>query len=191
LHIFVGNAGLGGVRGEITDLDEAGFDHTVAVLLKGVAFGMKHACRVMRTDRGGHGGSIISTSSVAGLMGGLGPHVYSACKAGVVALTRSVAQEQGPHGIRVNCVNPGGVETPIFSKGLEGEAANQLTQLIASHIAGMTPLGRIGQPADIAAAALWLASPEAAYVTGQALVVDGGLIAGHPAITALQALGQR
>jgi NAD(P)-dependent dehydrogenase (short-subunit alcohol dehydrogenase family) len=191
LHTFVGNAGLGGARGEITDLDEAGFDDTVAVLLKGVAFGMKHACRAMRTDRGGQGGSIISTSSVAGLVGGLGPHVYSACKAGVVALTRSVAQEQGPHGIRVNCVNPGGVETPIFSKGLEGEAAAHLTQRVASHVATVTPLGRIGQPADIAAAALWLASPEAAYVTGQAIVVDGGLICGHPAFAELQSLGQR
>ena len=190
LDCFVGNAGFGGVRGEITDLDEAGFDHAVAVLLKGVAFGMKHACRAMHADQGGHGGSIISTSSVAGLMGGLGPHVYSACKAGVIGLTRSVALEQGPHGIRVNCVNPGGIETPIFAKGLgvEGAEAAELTQLVATGVAGATPLGRIGQPADIAGAAVWLASEDSAYVTGQTIVVDGGLTSTHRVFGPLQEL---
>jgi NAD(P)-dependent dehydrogenase (short-subunit alcohol dehydrogenase family) len=179
LDCYVGNAGVGGVRGEITDLDETGFDHAVAVLLKAVAFGMKHACLAMHTT--GRGGSIISTSSVAGLMGGLGPHVYSACKAGVIGLTRSVAMEQGPHGIRVNCINPGGIETPIFAKGLgvEGEVAAQVTQLVAAGVAQATPLGRIGQPADIAGAAVWLASDDSAYVTGQTIVIDGGLTSTH------------
>jgi NAD(P)-dependent dehydrogenase (short-subunit alcohol dehydrogenase family) len=188
LDCFVGNAGFGGVRGEITELDEAGFDYAVAVLLKGVAFGMKHACRAMHAT--GRGGSIISTSSVAGLMGGLGPHVYSACKAGVIGLTRSVALEQGPHRIRVNCINPGGIETPIFAKGLgvEGEVAAQLIQLVGAGVAAATPLGRIGQPADIAGAALWLASPDAAYVTGQAIVVDGGLTSTHRLFGPLQEL---
>lgn len=181
LDCFVGNAGFGGARGPITDLVAGEFDRTVAVLLRAVALGMKHACRVMQSGPGlpGRGGTIISTSSVAGLMGGMGPHVYSACKAGVIGITRSVALEQGPFGIRVNCINPGGIETPIFAKGLgvadDPEQSAAVTQFVASKVAERVPLGRIGQPADIAGAAVWLASPDSSYVTGQAIVVDGGL----------------
>jgi NAD(P)-dependent dehydrogenase (short-subunit alcohol dehydrogenase family) len=177
LHVFVANAGFAGTHGPITELDAAGFDATVAVLLKGVALSMKHACRVMQAQGGG---SIISTSSVAGLMGGMGPHVYSACKAGVIGLTRTVAYEQGPFGIRVNCINPGGIATPIFAKGLgvagDPEAAGMVLDLVSKGVAASTPLGRVGRPADIAAAAAWLASDDASYVTGQTIVVDGGLI---------------
>lgn len=175
LDVWMGNAGFGGVLGEITELDADGFDRTVAVLLRAVALGMKHAVAAMRA--GGRGGSIISTSSVAGLQGGHGPHVYSACKAAVIGLTRSVALEQGPHGIRVNCINPGGIDTPIFSRalGVDGDEAEAVRQLVISSVAAGTPLGRIGQPADIAGAALWLASDDSAYVTGQTIVVDGGL----------------
>lgn len=179
LDCFVGNAGYGGVRGPITDLDEAGYERTVAVLLKGVAFGMKHACRAMQAA--GRGGSIITTSSVAGLMGGMGPHVYSACKAAVMGLTRSVALEQGPFGIRVNTINPGGIATPIFAKALgldhDPEASVAIAALVAEGVAAGTPLGRVGMPADIAGAAVWLASEDSSYVTGQAIVVDGGLTA--------------
>jgi NAD(P)-dependent dehydrogenase (short-subunit alcohol dehydrogenase family) len=181
LDCFVGNAGFGGARGPITDLDATEFDGTVAVLLRAVALGMKHACRVMQAGPGlpGRGGSIISTSSVAGLMGGMGPHVYSACKAGVIGITRSVALEQGPFGIRVNCINPGGIDTPIFAKGLgvhdDPDRSAQVTQLVSEGVAGLVPLGRIGKPADIAGAAVWLASSDSSYVTGQAIVVDGGL----------------
>ena len=181
MHCFVGNAGFGGVMGPITELDEEGFDRTVAVLLKGVAFGMKHACRVMQAHGGG---SIISTSSVAGLMGGMGPHIYSACKAGVIGITRSVALEQGPFGIRVNCINPGGIATPIFTQGLgvedDPEMSELVMQAVSSGVASGTPLGRIGTPADIAGAAVWLASDDSSYVTGQAIVVDGGIVSTKP-----------
>lgn len=184
LDVWMGNAGFGGTLGEITELDADGFDRTVAVLLRAVALGMKHAVTAMRA--GGQGGSIISTSSVAGLQGGHGPHVYSACKAAVIGLTRSVALEQGPHGIRVNCINPGGIDTPIFSRalGVEGDEADAVRQLVISSVSASTPLGRIGQPADIAGAALWLASDDAAYVTGQTIVVDGGLTSSNmPRVT--------
>jgi NAD(P)-dependent dehydrogenase (short-subunit alcohol dehydrogenase family) len=176
LDVMVANAGFGGVSGPITDLDEAGFDRTVSVLLKGVALCMKHACRAMQANGGG---SIISTSSVAGLMGGMGPHVYSACKAGVIGLTRSVALEQGPFNIRVNCINPGGIATPIFAKGLgvdsDPVASAEILSLVSAGVSVGTPLGRIGTPADIASAAVWLASEDSSYVTGQTIVVDGGL----------------
>jgi NAD(P)-dependent dehydrogenase (short-subunit alcohol dehydrogenase family) len=178
---MVNNAGLGGVLGEITELDAGAFDRTVAVLLRAVALGMKHAVAAMRT--GGRGGSVISTSSVAGLQGGHGPHVYSACKAGVIGLTRSVALEQGPHGIRVNCVNPGGIDTPIFARalGVEGEDAAAVRAFVSGSVSASTALGRIGRPEEIADAVLWLASDESSYVTGQAIVVDGGLTAAHRA----------
>jgi NAD(P)-dependent dehydrogenase (short-subunit alcohol dehydrogenase family) len=175
LDVFVNNAGAPGVQGPITELDEAGFDATVGLLLKAVAFGMKHACRSMREQGGG---SIISTSSSAALLGGCGPHIYSACKAAVIGLTRSVALEEGAHGIRVNCICAGGVETPIVARTLgvagDAEKTRRLNEAVAATVSASTAIARVGFPADIAGAAAWLASDDAAYVTGQAIVVDGG-----------------
>jgi NAD(P)-dependent dehydrogenase (short-subunit alcohol dehydrogenase family) len=179
LDCFVGNAGEAGVHGSITELDEAGFDRTVAVLLKGVAFGMKHACRAMRA---GGGGSIISTASGAALFAGMSPHIYSACKGAVVGLTRSVAVEEGAFGIRVNCICSGGVMTPILAKtvGVYGDEdlTTRINAAVSATVSAATSLGRIGLPADIAGAAAWLASDDSAYVTGQAVVVDGGETSG-------------
>jgi NAD(P)-dependent dehydrogenase (short-subunit alcohol dehydrogenase family) len=106
--------------------------------------------------------------------------VYSACKAGVIGLTRSVALEQGPFGIRVNCINPGGIATAIFSRGLgvapDSEMGELVMGIISDGVSKGTPLGRMGTPADIAGAAVWLASADSSYVTGQTIVVDGGLV---------------
>jgi NAD(P)-dependent dehydrogenase (short-subunit alcohol dehydrogenase family) len=139
---------------------------------------MKHAAPVMKRQGSG---SIISTASVAGLRAGYGPHVYSAAKAAVVQLTRSVSMELSESGVRVNCICPGGIATPIFGKsvGLSPEAADQTVGIMKEALAALHPIGRSGLPDDIAHAALWLASDDSSFVNGHALVVDGGLIGGR------------
>jgi NAD(P)-dependent dehydrogenase (short-subunit alcohol dehydrogenase family) len=174
LDCIFNNAGVGGV---ITPIDETpldGYNATIGILLTGVMLGMKHGARAMK--RQGDGGSIISTASVAGLSGGRGPHIYSAAKAAVVNLTRSVALELAEHNIRVNCICPGAIATPLLARvaGNADEPMEELRRLLPN----FQPLRRAGLPEDIAAAALWLASDEARFVTGQALVIDGGLTAG-------------
>lgn len=178
LDCLFNNAGFAGVGGRIERIAVEAFDETVGVLLRGVFLGMKHAAPVMTRQAAG---SIISTASVAGLHTGLGPHVYSAAKAAVIHLTRSVAMELGERGVRVNCICPGGIATPIFGKsmGLSADRAEETIPLMKSMLESLQPIRRAGLPDDIARAALWLASDESAFVNGHALVVDGGLIGGR------------
>jgi len=178
LDCLFNNAGSAGVTGGIETISSDGFDETIAVLLRGVLLGMKHAAPVMKRQGSG---SIISTASVAGLRAGYGPHVYSAAKAAVVQLTRSVSMELSESGVRVNCICPGGIATPIFGKsvGLSPEAADQTVGIMKEALATLHPIGRSGLPDDIAHAALWLASDDSSFVNGHALVVDGGLIGGR------------
>jgi NAD(P)-dependent dehydrogenase (short-subunit alcohol dehydrogenase family) len=178
LDCIFNNAGSVGVGGRIAEVTVDGFDETLGVLLRGVFLGMKHAAPVMKRQGGG---SIISTASVAGLRTGLGPHVYSAAKAAVIHLTRSVAMELGEHNIRVNCICPGGIATPIFGKGLglSPERAEEIVPLMKGVLENLQPIKRAGVPDDIAQAALWLASDDSTFVNGHALVVDGGLIGGR------------
>jgi len=178
LDCIFNNAGYGGVGGRIAEIPVEGFDETLGVLLRGVFLGMKHAAPVMRRQGGG---SIISTASIAGLRTGLGPHVYSAAKAAVIHLTRSVAMELGEHNIRVNCICPGGIATPIFGKGLglSPERAEEIVPLMKGVLENLQPIKRAGLPEDIAQAALWLASDDSTFVNGHALVVDGGLSGGR------------
>ncbi len=124
-------------------------------------------------------GAIVNIASVAGLAGGHGPHVYSACKAAVVALTRSVALELAESGIRVNAICPGAIETPIHT-GVTDERWVERMAKIRAGLKDYQAIDRMGLPAEIAAAVLWLASDAASYVTGQAIAVDGGLTAGRP-----------
>jgi len=179
LDCIFNNAGYGGVGGKIEDVPVDGFDATVGVLLRGVFLGIKHAAPVMKKQGGG---SIISTASVAGLRTGLGPHIYSAAKAAVIHLTHSVAMELGEHGVRVNCICPGGIATPIFGKsmGLSPEQADEVIPLLKGVLENLQPIKRPGLPEDIARAALWLAGDESGFVNGHALVVDGGIIGGRP-----------
>lgn len=145
-----------------TTLDD--WHRTIAVTLTGVFLGCKYAIPAML--RGG-GGAIVNTASTAGLVGSPKFAAYMAAKGGVVALTRSVAFDYGPAGIRCNAVCPGLVETPATAPVL---ADDQRREWLAAKLL----VGRIGQPADIAAAVLFLASTESAFMTGQTMVVDGG-----------------
>jgi NAD(P)-dependent dehydrogenase (short-subunit alcohol dehydrogenase family) len=175
LDVLFNNAGFGGALGPIDSTSSEDFDLTLEVLLKSVFFGTKHAAAVMK-PRGA--GAIVNTGSIAALAGGYVPHLYSAAKAAVVHLTRSTALELAAFGVRVNCVCPGYVSTPL-GVGKPDPAEDELDAFRAAH-AGLQPLGRVGEPEEIASAVVWLASDEASFVTGQALAVDGGLSAGRP-----------
>jgi NAD(P)-dependent dehydrogenase (short-subunit alcohol dehydrogenase family) len=178
LDCVFNNAGIPGIDENIEAIPMDGYDITMDVLVKGVLLGMKHAAPIMKKQRSG---SIINTGSVAGLRTGMGPHVYSAAKAAVIHLSRSAAMELAEWGVRVNCICPGGIVTPIFGKamGLSAADSDRTLEAVTEALAVMQPIQRPGQPADIAAAALWLASEESGFVTGHSLVVDGGLIAGR------------
>ncbi len=178
LDVMFNNAGIGGVSGPIETTDMAEYDRTMGVLLRGVVAGMKHAAPIMKEQ--GHG-CIINTASVAGVGIGFGPHIYSAAKAAVIHLTKSVANELGESGVRVNAICPGGIATPIFGKGmgLDAEQADLTVELMKVRLAQGQPIKRAGLPRDIAEAAAWLASDAASFVTGHALVVDGGITTGR------------
>lgn len=168
LHVMYNNAGVGMLEGTIADAPEETFDFVTAINLKGVWLGIKHAMRHMRHMRESGGGSIISTASVAGLHGFERQAVYGMSKAGVISLTRSAAAEGGPHGIRVNCICPGGIITALSAPFPRAE------EIMTERFTAIHPIGRAGQPSDIAQAALWLAGDESTLVTGQAIAVDGG-----------------
>ena len=174
LDCIFNNAGFGGAIGPIDETSIEDFDITMDVLVKGVFFGMKHAAPIMKRQQEG---SIISTASMAARTGGWSPHLYSAAKAAVIALTRSVALEMAEWNVRVNCISPGVIETPLaVGRGFTPEAIERFR----GEMAGQQPLDRVGEPDDIAHCALWLASDESTFVSGQDLVVDGGFSAGRP-----------
>ena len=172
LDIVFNNAGIGGAFGPVTDLHVEDWDETFAVLVRGVFLGVKHGARQLLAQ--GFGGSIINTASVAGLTGGGGPLAYSAAKAAVINLTRAAALELAEHRVRVNAICPGAIDTPLLAQGRPREK-------VTAQLAGFQPWPDIGRPEDIAGAALFLASDDSQFVTGEAIVVDGGLTAAGPA----------
>jgi len=170
IDVMFNNAGIVGAIGSITETSYEAWNETIAILLSSCYLGMKHAGAAMIAQGGG--GSIISTSSTAGILGGLGPHTYTAAKHGVIGLTKSVANELAPHAIRVNAISPGNTATAMTASVISGDHND--TDGAAEKIGMGSPLGYPGLPADIANAALYLASDESRYMSGHTMVVDAG-----------------
>jgi NAD(P)-dependent dehydrogenase (short-subunit alcohol dehydrogenase family) len=169
LDCMFNNAGVIGAVGPIAETDAEPWHRTIDVLLSSAFYGTKHAARVMIPNRSG---VILTTSSVAGVIAGLGPHAYTVAKTGVIALARSAATELSRHGIRVNAIAPGTIPSPMTAAALTGDHSN--IAAAAEHSRATNPLGITADPLDIANAALYLASDEARMVTGHVLVVDAG-----------------
>ena len=187
LDCVVNNAGTGGVRGPIAEIPVEGFDQSIALLLRGPFLGIKYAVPHMK------GGTIINIASISGITAGYSPHVYTAAKFGIVGLTKSVALELAEQGIRVNAICPGKMATYIWARvypDMPADLVERVPEITEPWLAEGVPLGRAGLPADIANAALWLASSESSFVTGQAIVVDGGLTSGRPWSQMLRAFDQ-
>ncbi|MDG2113770.1 MAG: SDR family NAD(P)-dependent oxidoreductase [Actinomycetota bacterium] len=163
LDILMNNAGIFQPAQLLNTTTEM-FDRTVAINQKGVFLGMRTAAKAMIAA--GNGGSIINTSSVAGLEGGFGATAYGATKWAVTGMTRTVAKELGKHGIRVNSIHPGAIKTDMIEGMIDGKEEK---------MASRQPIKRLGTPDDIAEMALFLASDRAGYCTGQAFTVDGGV----------------
>ena len=175
LDIIFNNAGIIGPKGTVDTLPVEGFDKATDVLIKGVFLGVKHAARVMKHQGFG---TIINCASIAGLLVLDDPLIYSSCKAAVTHLTRMAASELAEYNIRVNCVSPGAIITPMW---FDGAIPSEVMRLkLLEYGDSVMPFGGFGTPIDIAYAVLWLASDEARFVSGHNLVVDGGASIGWP-----------
>jgi NAD(P)-dependent dehydrogenase (short-subunit alcohol dehydrogenase family) len=177
LDFLFNNAGTGGARDAADGVTAEGFDAVMHLHVRAALFGMKYAVPVMRAQGGG---SIASTASVAGLQAGFGPVLYSIAKAAIVHMTRVTAPQLAPSNIRVNCICPGLIATNIFASamGVPSQLGETRLDAIAEASKHSQPIPRGGRPRDIAEAALYLASDGSSFVTGQALVVDGGITLG-------------
>lgn len=162
LDVLVNNAGVNADK-LILRMQEADFDKVIDTNLKGAFFCSKAACKLMMRQRYGR---IINLSSVVGLHGNAGQSNYAASKAGLIGLTKSLAKEFAARGVTVNAVAPGFIETDMTAAMPEAAKTAALAAV---------PAGRIGEPAEVAHAVAFLASKEAAYITGQVLCVDGGM----------------
>ena len=174
LDVMFNNAGIVGAVGPIDTTPAEEWQATLDILLNGVFYGVKHAARVMKPQGCG---SIVSMSSTAGILGGLGPHTYTVAKHAVVGLTKGTAAELCHFGIRVNCISPTGMATPMVANVTTGDPS--AIEETKKSLAANSPLkGRPGLAEDVANAALWLASDESGYTTGHTLTTDAGTTTG-------------
>jgi NAD(P)-dependent dehydrogenase (short-subunit alcohol dehydrogenase family) len=172
LSVLVNNAGIE-VSGAVTDLDVTQWDRQIAVNLRGAFLMSRYSIPAMRE----RGSAIIHISSVHAFVSWAGSAAYDATKAGLLGLTRAMAIDHGPEGIRVNAICPGYIDTPLMQKWLDSVSDREATM---RQVLGVHPVGRIGTPRDVAQAALFLASDAASFISGTCLVVDGGMTAqGH------------
>jgi NAD(P)-dependent dehydrogenase (short-subunit alcohol dehydrogenase family) len=172
LSVLVNNAGIE-VSGAVTDLDVTQWDRQIAVNLRGAFLMSRYSIPAMRE----RGSAIIHISSVHAFVSWAGSAAYDATKAGLLGLTRAMAIDHGPEGIRVNAICPGYIDTPLLEKWLDSVSDREATM---RQVLGVHPVGRIGTPRDVAQAALFLASDAASFISGTCLVVDGGMTAqGH------------
>ena len=169
LDVAFNNAGIEGNWVPITEQSEEDWDRTIDINLKGTWLCLKHEIRQMLKQGGG--GAIVNMASVAGLMGSAGAATYAASKHGVMGLTKAAALENARSGIRVNVVCPAVIETAMAERLFGEPEANKFA--LSLH-----PIGRFGKPSEISEAVLFMCSDRASFMTGQSLVLDGGLLAG-------------
>jgi len=162
LDVAFNNAGIEGEMDATAGQSISNWEQVIAVNLSGVFLGLRAEIPAMLEDGGG---AIVNMASVAGLLGFPGLSPYVASKHGVVGLTKTAAGEFGREGVRVNAVCPGVIDTPMVARGEEAGL---------EQVAQASPLGRMGEPEEVAAAAAWLCSDDASFVTGESLVIDGG-----------------
>ena len=169
LDFAFNNAGIEGQWLPIAEQSEEDWDRTIDINLKGVWLCLKYEIRQMLKQGGG--GAIVNMASAAGLIGLAGAATYSASKHGVIGLTKSAALETVRNGIRVNVVCPAAVETPMADRAYDNPELHKF-------VLGLHPIGRFGKPEEISEAVVWMCSDRASFMTGQSLVLDGGLLAG-------------
>jgi len=177
IDVVFNNAGAGGARAKIDEIEPADWDRTMDLLLRSVAFGIRYAVPHMQ---GRPGASIVNVSSVAAIGPGYSPTAYAVAKAGVLHLTKMAAADLAQFGIRVNAIQPGFINTNIFTSSLEIPDEQKLMAkgVIAQMSSNAQPVKRGGQPRDIAEACAFLASDAGSFITGASLLVDGGITLG-------------